>query len=138
MVHALEEGCRVLVPRGLLVDLRPLSLDAPLEIVYPDEALLAGHLDMSLDRDGTIAADQALEAVIAQVAFETKRKETFDFAYYWDSLDEAAAYVEDNWEDWARLPEPVLWRAKNLVATRSVKGRIRIRERLQLTVLAKP
>ena len=38
MVHALNEAWRVLVDHGIMIDVRPLCVDVPLEIVYRGQA----------------------------------------------------------------------------------------------------
>ncbi len=100
MVHALQEAWRVLVSHGILIDVRPISADAQLEIVTHDESVSAGIVDMSLDIASDIAADNAINDVIQKGNFKyLKMDERFDVSYYWTSVEEMKAYVDDKWKN---------------------------------------
>ncbi len=136
-MHALHESWRVLVPGGQLLDLRPLSINPPFEVIYPTEIKVPGLVDMSLDRENEVAANRALDEVVQAGTFKIKERDLFDFAYYWDSVDGAIAYVRDEWEDSAQIPEKLVKRACSLPASPQMQNRVRIQLRLQLTSLEK-
>lgn len=137
MVHALEESWRVLVPEGLLLDLRPRSTDSPFEVIFPKEVKTAGLIDWSLDLEADTAADQALDEIIRVGAFTVKERDFFDFAYYWDSIDAAVTYIQEEWEGNAQLPKKVIKKARDMQASSRVQTRIRVPVKLQLTTLEK-
>ena len=43
MVHALKEAYRILAPQGIMIDVRPLSVDVPLEIIYEGGSDFSRH-----------------------------------------------------------------------------------------------
>jgi hypothetical protein len=62
MVHALQEIVRVLVPRGLLIDLRPLLGRWPVEVAWGNEYREVGRLtDLPEGLSDDEAANQVME-----------------------------------------------------------------------------
>jgi hypothetical protein len=137
MVHALEECWRVLIPGGQVIDLRPLSVDPPFEVIFPTEIKMPGLMDMSPDRESEVAADRAIEEVTRAGIFTTKDKVYFDFAYYWDSIEAAIVYIQDEWEGSAILSDELVKMVRNMQAASQERLRVRIRLRLKLTSLDK-
>ena len=135
MVHALDEIYRVLAPGGLLLDLRPVSGDTPLEIVRTGVVELAGHFDESSDHPDDVAANNAIARAVRRGQFVRERDGQFRFAYYWDSVDEMRAYVKDRWTA-SRLPGGVSRKARRLMAPGD--GKVRARVRMSITRLRKP
>ena len=127
MVHALKEIWRVLVPNGALVDLRPLSGELPLEIVADDQAKLAGFLDDSAEIPTDIASNDSLTEVTRQGWFVRERKDLFDYLWYWDTVDEMKAYMEENWDPTPILTETVATEARRLLASGGKGARVRLR-----------
>ena len=60
MIHALKEVWRVLVPRGWLLDVRPFSAKATLEVVAGTQVWLAGRVDESAGLPDNPAANELL------------------------------------------------------------------------------
>ncbi len=137
MVHALEEAWRVLVSRGILVDLRPLCIDIPLEILSPAGSESAGLVDMSPDIDKDIAAEAATQAVVRDGYYKELKRETFDFAYYWNTVREFKADLDERWKDEVILPADVLKRALAMYKKLGDTARVRIRIRMLLAKFAK-
>src|SRR4051795_8515819 len=100
MVHALAECWRVLTLGGLLIDLRPFAGNWPLEVVagpgrpggYPPGIWPAGTLDDAQERPDDEAANAALAHAVRAGWFVKEHATTFEYAWYWDSLAELAAY----------------------------------------------
>jgi hypothetical protein len=137
MVHALEEAWRVLVSRGILVDLRPLCIDIPLEILSPAASESAGLVDMNPDIDKDIAAEAATQAVVRDGFYKELKRETFDFAYYWNTVREFKADLDERWKDEVILPADVLKRARAMYKKHGDTARVRIRIRMLLAKFAK-
>jgi hypothetical protein len=137
MVHALEEAWRVLVSRGILVDLRPLCIDIPLEILSPAGSESAGLVDMNPDIDKDIAAEAATQAVVRDGYYTELKRETFDFAYYWNTVREFKADLDERWKDEVILPADVLKRARAMYKKLGDTARVRIRIRMLLAKFAK-
>ncbi len=129
MVHALKEIWRALAPRGILIDLRPLSDQWPIEILDGDQAALAGHIDDSQDGVADTDANNALLRVEGSGLFTREREGTFTFHWYWDTLDEMLAYVKERWTN-TRIPEEVMAEAKRLLTGAGADPKIRIRGKM--------
>ncbi len=108
MVHALHEAWRVLVSDGILIDLRPICIDVPLEIIASSGSKLAGLVDMSPEIDKDIASDTAIQTVINDGIYKKELQESFDFAYYWNTIREFTADLDECWKDEIILPKEVL------------------------------
>ncbi len=130
MVHALQEALRVLDPHGTLVDVRPICVDAPLEILSSRRTEIAGLVDMSPDIDDDIAADSAIKEALG--ALKQVTLDYFDFAYYWNTVDEMKADFEERWKEDAILPEAVLEKAHSFYQSHRPSPRVRLRIRMKL------
>jgi len=137
MVHALHEAWRVLLPRGILIDLRPLCSDAPLEIVFAGSSALAGPVDMSPDIAHEIAADQAIDSVVGDGIFNKIQLDHFDFAFYWDTVADMLADLDEYWKDEVILRAGVIRRARALLKKRQPQARVRLRMPMKLEKFVK-
>ncbi len=137
MVHALKEAWRVLVAHGFMIDVRPLCIDVPLEVVFSEAAKSAGMLDLSPDIKRDITSGRAIETIIAAGIFKEEKLELFDFAYYWNTLEEMQEDLDENWKDEIVIPEGVLGRAQALFKKQPSKPKIRISVRMKLGVYEK-
>ena len=137
MVHALQEAWRVLAPGGVMIDVRPLCVDVPLEILTPAGSESAGLVDMSPEIDKDIASDAAIQAVIGDGLYKMVEQEYFDFAYYWNSIREFKADLDERWKDEVILPIEVLKQARALFKKQQDDARLRIRIRMKLAKFTK-
>jgi len=126
-VHALAESWRVLEVGGRLIDLRPYSSGWPVEIVHRDTQVLAGPLDDSIGLGLDIASDNAVLEAVQRGWFEKENEGSFEYAYYWDSVDEMNEFVKENWRKSATVPDSVLSEARRLVQLTGEQVQIRIR-----------
>lgn len=132
MVHALEESWRVLAPGGQLVDIRPLTSNPPLEVIFNEEISIAGQVDDSVDTPSDIAANEAVKEVVNRGIFLKQQEERFEFAYYWDKLEDMEAYIEDQWSDWVNLPQEVSGKARRL--TKDFAGNVQYRVQVDMLI----
>jgi hypothetical protein len=106
MVHALSEIRRVLVPNGILIDLRPVLSHWPIEVISARAARETGHIqDLPLG----LADDKAANRAIAQAEqngwFGREAEEFFSFQYVWDSPSEMEEWINDEWQDFIQLDD---------------------------------
>lgn len=132
MVHALAESWRVLKTGGRLVDLRPYSTGWPLEVVTRDTQILAGPLDDTIGQSVDIASDDAILEALQRGWFQAENKTSFQYTYYWDTVDDMHEYLEANWEESATVPGNVLSNAHRLVQSAGKPVQIRIRRTMTL------
>jgi hypothetical protein len=130
MVHALREIWRVLTPRGWLLDVRPLSTNAPLEIVAGTQVWRAGRVDESGGLSDDHAANESLRTTVREGWFVRERQARFDYAWYWDTLDELQTHIAEKWSNSTQLPATVGAEAARLLAAAGTGARVR----LQLTL----
>ncbi|MEE9167013.1 MAG: hypothetical protein V3U24_06090 [Candidatus Neomarinimicrobiota bacterium] len=133
MVHALKETWRVLVPNGSFVDLRPLAGKFPLEVVSHDQVKPAGFVDDTAEIPTDIACSESLEKVTEQEWFHREREESFDYLWYWDTIDEMKDYMEENWDPTPILPKMVFSKARQLLTSSGNGARVRLRMRLLIS-----
>ena len=135
MVHALSEIHRVLAPGGRLLDLRPISGNTPLEVVRPNRKTeLAGRFDEPTDHPDDVAANNSVARAVRRGLFHREHEGQFQFAYYWDTVDEMRAYIKEKWQT-TRLPGGVARKARRLMAPGD--GRVRAWVTLNITRLRK-
>ena len=121
------------MPEGRLLDIRPISSTPQLEIISGDIVKLAGPLDDSPGILNDTVANEEIREVASRGMFVKEREESFAYAYYWDTIDQMQAYVEDRWSDFMMLPEPTLEMAHQLVKGSREQVRIRIRRKMLIS-----
>jgi hypothetical protein len=137
MVHALEQAWQALRPGGLLVDLRPLSLDSPLEVLGAEGEQRAGLVDMSADLPDDRAVDEAIQAAVRAEVFLPRQVREFGFAYYWQTFDGMREYTRERW-DTAVFPADTLTAAQALQTQLGSSARFRIVLPMHLATYERP
>jgi hypothetical protein len=127
MVHALREIWRVLAPRGWLLDVRPVSANAPLEVVAGDQVWLAGRVDESGGLPDDHAANECMRAVLREGWLIDERQTHFDYVWYWDTLDELRTHIAEKWSNSTQLPATVAAEAARLLVAAGTGARVRLR-----------
>ena len=106
MVHALSEIRRVLIPNGILIDLRPLLSRWEVEVASARESKLTGRVN---DFEVGIADDTAANRSMAEAEsngwFIREREEFFAYVYSWDTPHEMEEWIDDEWNDFIELDE---------------------------------
>ncbi len=132
MVHALNEIQRVLVPDGILIDLRPLAVRWPIEVVSSRETKEAGKVT-DLDLEDDRAANESMARAEAQGLFVREQEEFFPLFYYWDSPNEMKEYIDESWSDYITIDE-VTWRnVRSIWAVANADARLRVRVKMLIT-----
>ena len=125
MVHALNEIWRVLMPGGFLIDLRPFNARWPVEIFAGDTVLPAGLIDDTQGFPDSLAANNAIEQIVAAGLFTREQHTAFTLYSYWDSAVEFKTYMDEN--STATLPPDTLAQAEQLLAQHGPDVRVRTR-----------
>ena len=133
MVHALKEIRRVLVPGGILIDLRPLLDGWPLEVASIGGDLEAGRsTDLPEPLEDDKAANAAMLEASRQGWFRREGGEVFPFYYYWDTPQEMQEYIDGTWDDVITVGNDVWDRLRSKWATANADARVRIRMKMSI------
>jgi len=128
MVHALDEIKRVLVPNGILIDLRPLADHWRVEVVSLREIKRTGHVtDLPEQTNGDVASNEAMQAVEQRGWFQREKDELFPFIYSWDTPSEMEEFVGEDWQDFIELDEDTKRATRSAWAIADADSRVRIR-----------
>jgi hypothetical protein len=134
MVHALNEIRRMLAPDGILIDLRPLAANWPIEVATSQDFLEAGKLsDTSTGLEDDRAANESMANAEAQKWFIRQREEFFPFFYYWDSPNEMKEYVDEHWADFMTVDETTWKNVRSRWAVANADARLRVRVKMLIT-----
>lgn len=127
MVHALAESWRVLAVDGVLIDIRPCLGNMRLEVLSEEGDRLAGLADDSALVSDHEAVERTLDQGQRDGMFSKEEEQFFDFAYYWDTLEDFEVYVQENWVS-RRVPKKLLRKARKMGVDAEGSTRIRIRD----------
>jgi hypothetical protein len=128
MVHALSEVRRVLSPDGILIDLRPLADNWPVEVVSLREVRRTGRvLDLPAQTGGDAASNAAMQEVERHGWFTAEAQQSFPFMYTWDTPSEMEEFVNDDWQDFIDLDDETKRATRAAWAVADADSRVRIR-----------
>lgn len=134
MVHALSEIRRVLVPNGVLIDLRPFTEDWRMEVVSARETRKTGSIT---PEPVGIADDKAANHAMADVELRGwfKREEGIEFPihYVWDTASEAEKWIAEEWEGVATLGEDVKRATRSAWALSDADSQVRVKVKMLIT-----
>ncbi len=134
MVHALNEIRRVLAPDGILIDLRPLLNQWPIEVSWIGGYREAGRVtDLSEPLADDAAANAVLAGQTAVRGFDRDLEKAFPLFYYWDTPKEMQNYIDENWGDVISVDETVWAELRASWATANADARVRLRMKLLIT-----
>jgi len=134
MVHALQEIRRVLTPGGVMVDLRPLAGNWPVEVVAGRASQEVGRVtDLPQGLEDDAAANRTMEKAATDGWFVREKEERFPLYYYWDSPNELEAYVNENWSDFVTIDADVYKRLRSVWALAAADARVRVKATMLIT-----
>jgi hypothetical protein len=94
MVNALQEAQRVLMPAGVLIDVRPVTAPIVVEVVIDTQAVWAKVVDSYSAPEDVEAADAAVQHAVSREWLVFEMSLTFNFDIYCDSSAELGVYAE--------------------------------------------
>jgi len=134
MVHALSEIRRVLIPKGILIDLRPISEGRRVEVFSARETREIGDATvLQHETDDDFAANQAMTTVESKGWFLRESEEFFPIHYVWDSPKEMEEWIETEWEDFIEIDEEIKQATRSAWALGDGDTRVRVRVNMLIT-----
>jgi hypothetical protein len=137
MVHALKEFWRVLVPRGVLIDLRPICMDVDLLILSTHGWKSAGRVDRGELRLHDNAANLATRRVVNGGLFHRIKTTYFTTKYFWNELEGLKTDTEGCWKEDASISEDTWRRAGRLLEGGNGEDRICISVKEKIVIYQK-
>jgi hypothetical protein len=134
MVHALSEIRRVLVPDGVLIDLRPISDQWPIEVVSTRETRTSGHvttLPLAIADDE--AANRAMADVESKGWFIRESETFFPIHYVWDTASEMEEWIDEEWEGNVSLDEVARRATRSAWALGDGDTQVRVKVKMLIT-----
>jgi SAM-dependent methyltransferase len=134
MVHALNEIHRVLVPDGILIDLRPVLDNWPVEVASAREVRETGRVqDFPMGLEDDKAANQAMAKAESNGWFKRESEEFFPLYYSWDTASEIEEWIHEEWEDFIGLDDETKRATRSAWALGDADSRVRVRVKMLLT-----
>ena len=131
MVDALSEIRRVLVPNGILIDMRPLAERWQVEVVSSRGVTESGRVDDLPEQvSGDVASNKAMQEVETRGWFMRDSEEFFPFFYSWDTPSEMEEFVDDDWADFIGLSEEDRKSTRSAWAVGNADSRVRVRVKI--------
>lgn len=133
-MHALGEIRRVLLPDGILIDLRPVSDHWRIEVFSARETRETGHVtDLPLGLEDDNAANQAMTNAESNGWFKCESEEFFPLHYVWDTASEMEKWIDEEWENFIGLDEEVRRATRSAWALGDADSRVRVRVKMLIT-----
>jgi hypothetical protein len=133
MVHALEEIRRTLKPEGVMIDLRPLADRWNVELVSERMRQVMGRLT---DLPAGLADDEAANNAIQEAAlrgwFLLESEQSFPFFYYWDTPQEMMEYIQEEWNDFIQMEQPIYSATHKTWESAGAGVQVRVRVKMHL------
>lgn len=134
MVHALSEIRKVLVPNGILIDLRPVSDRWHIEVFSIRETKDTGRVtDLPLGLKDDEAANGAMRNAETNGWFKRERETFFPLHYVWDSASEMEEWIDTEWENFVGLDDEVRQTTRSTWALGDADSRVRVRAKMLIT-----
>lgn len=134
MVHALDEIRRVLVPGGVLIDIRPVADQWGIEVGSAGRIKESGRVeDLPVQVDADTASNEAMKEVESRGWFQREQETFFPFLYSWDTPSEMEQYVAEEWYDFAALSEEVKMATRSAWAIADADSRVQVRVKILIT-----
>ncbi len=134
MVHALDEIHRILGPKGVLIDIRPLEARWPVEVAAASGTVEAGRLtDLPVAIADDEAASNAMREAESRGWFAKEQETEFPFFYYWDTPSEMKEFMDTEWEGFEKLEDEAFETVKSAWALANADARLRIRVKMLIS-----
>jgi len=134
MVHALDEIRRVLVPNGILIDIRPLADRWQVEVASASDVKETGRVDhLPAQVNPDIASNEAMKEVESRGWFRREQEEFFPFFYSWDTPSEMEKFIAEEWADSIEISDDIKKATRSAWAIGDADSRVRVRVKILIT-----
>ena len=134
MVHALSEIRRVLVPDGILIDLRPVLDHWQIEVASAREVRETGRMqDFPIGLADDEAANQNMAEAEQKGWFVRESEAFFPLYYSWDSASEMEEWIKEEWHDFIGLDEETRRATRSAWALGDADSQVRVRVKMLIT-----
>ena len=134
MVHALREIRRVLLPNGILLDLRPILSNWPVEIFSGRETRQTGRIQgLPLGLADDEAANRSITRAEEEGWFVREAEAFFLYYYSWDSPSEMEEWIAEEWQDFIQLDKESKQATRSAWALGDADSRVRIGVKMLIT-----
>lgn len=134
MVHALGEIHRILVPDGILIDLRPIADSWAIEVFSARETYETGHVtDLALGLEDDEAANQAMRNAESKRWFRRENETFFPLHYIWDTASSMEQWIDEEWTNFIGLDDEARRVTRSAWALGDGDSRIRVRAKMLIT-----
>jgi hypothetical protein len=134
MVHALSEIRRVLVPDGILIDMRPLLDRWQIDVSSAREVRETGRVQ---DFPLGLADDEAANRAIAQAAangwFVRDGQDFFSYFYSWDTPGDMEEWIDTEWEDFIAMDEETKRATRSAWAVGDADTQVRLQVKMLIS-----
>ena len=134
MVHALSEIRRVLLPDGILIDLRPILDQWQIEVISTRELRETGRVrDFPIGLADDEAANRSVAQAEAQGWFIREQEEFFSYTYSWDTPKEMEEWIEEEWHGFIDLDEDAKRATRSAWALGDADTQVRVKVKMLIT-----
>lgn len=134
MVHALIEIQRVLIHKGIVIDLRPVLDRWPIEVTSARGIRETGHIqDLPLGIGDDEAANRSMAQAEQNEWFIRETEDFFSFIYSWDTPSEMEEWIETEWHDFIRLDEDTKQDTRSAWASADADARVQVKVKMLIT-----
>jgi hypothetical protein len=134
MVHALREIRRILIPGGVLIDLRPVLDRWQIEVVSAGGVRQTGRMQ---DFPAGLADDEAAQNAMAQAEqagwFVRDLEDFFSYDYMWDTPREMEEWIAEEWHDFIGMDEESKRATRSAWALGEADAQVRARVKMLIT-----
>ena len=134
MVHALNEIRQVLIPNGILIDLRPMLDRWRIEVISAREIKETGRvLDYTPGLEDDEAANQTFTQAEKDGWYIRDESEFFSYSYSWDTPKEMEEWIQEEWEGFIGLDEETKQATRSAWALSDADTRVRLKVKMLIS-----
>jgi len=124
----------MLLPDGILIDLRPLLDRWQIEVVSAREVRETGRVqDFPIGLADDEAANRSMAQAEEQGWFVREQEEFFSYVYSWDTPKEMEEWIEEEWDGFIGLDEATRQATRSAWALGDADSQVQLRIKMLIT-----